>query len=129
MSNDKSREQALKIRVASEREAAGNNRVRFSQWVRQEAVELVASSGIPRDRFAQEMGIGKTSLQRWVRAAAAVTKSARRPPVRSTLRRVEIQSSTPAASDAATLELVFPCGARLVGLGLAELRQLLGVLA
>lgn len=129
MSNDKSREQALKSRVANEREAAGKKRVRFSPWVRQEAVELVAGSGIPRDRFAQEMGIGKTSLQRWVLAALAVTKSARPPSERSKLRRVKIQAATPTAGDAAMLQLVFPCGARVVGLGLADLRQLLGVRA
>src|SRR5215510_13366236 len=111
MSNDKSREQALKARVASEREVAGQRRVRFSQWVRQEAVDLVAASGLPRDRFAQEMGIGKTSLQRWVRDAPSGKRSARQSG-RSKLRRVEIQSST--QPTAAGLELVFPSGARLV---------------
>lgn len=125
MSNDKSREQALKARVASEREAAGKRRVRFSQWVRQEAVELVVGSVLPRDRFAQEMGIGKTSLQRWVRDAPSGKKSTPQSG-RSKLRRVEIQASTPPAN-VAGLELVFPSGARLVGIGWADVRQLLGV--
>ena len=62
MTQSKTREQALKRRVADERAAAGKQRVRFSREVRREAV----ASGEPRDRFAEAMGIGKSSIHKWV---------------------------------------------------------------
>jgi transposase-like protein len=126
MTDDKSREQMLKARVASERAAAGRRRVRFSPWVRREAVELAVASGVPRDRFSQEMGIGKTSLRKWIRAAQSSGAARRGEGAR--FRPVKVQSSTEPASGN-MLAIVFPSGARLVGLSVAELRQLLGVTA
>jgi transposase-like protein len=124
MTDGKSREQVLKARVATERAAAGRRRVRFSPWVRREAVELAVASELPRDRFSAEMGIGKTSLRKWISGAQS-----RRPAggiKGSKFRQVKVQSSTqPSSAD--TFAIVFPSGARLVGLRLAELHQLLGV--
>ena len=44
--------------------------MRFSKALRDEAVELAPSSGKRREQFATQMGIGKTSLQRWVATSA-----------------------------------------------------------
>ena len=124
MANDKSREQALKARVASEREAAGKRRVRFSKWVRREAVELAVACGTPKDRFAEEMGIGKTSLRKWIGAADDAEPVRRSQPPR--LRRVAVQTSPlPAGMD--SFDLVFPSGARVLGLNDVQLLRLLGV--
>jgi transposase-like protein len=92
--------------------------------VRREAVELAVASELPRDRFSAEMGIGKTSLRKWISGAqssrpAGGTKG-------SKFRQLKVQPSMqPPSTD--TFAIVFPSGARLVGLRLAELRQLLGV--
>jgi transposase-like protein len=123
MANDESRERVLKARVARERAAAGERRVRFSKWVRQEAVELVTASGTSRDRFAQEMGIGKTSLQRWVRAIHGRKRGQQR--ATPAFHHVVVASPAPATQVA----VVFPSGARLVGLGWEQVLQLLGVSA
>ena len=123
MANDESRERVLKARVARERAAAGERRVRFSKWVRQEAVELVVASGTSRDRFALEMGIGKTSLQRWVRAVHGRKPSQERGPAE--FHHVVVASPAPAAQVA----ISFPSGARLVGLSWEQVLQLLGVTA
>jgi transposase-like protein len=110
MANDESRERVLKARVARERAAAGARRVRFSKWVRQEAVELVAAAGMSREQFAQEMGIGKTSLQRWVRAVHGRKRGQQR--AATEFHHVVIASPAPASQFA----ISFPFGARLVGM-------------
>lgn len=122
MAKSKAREQALKRRVAEERAAAGNRRVRFSREVRREAVSLVLASGEPRDRFAEAMGIGKSSMQKWV--------ARERTAARSKFKRMRLddgagsRTPTPTSRD---LVLVFPSGVRLTGLDVAQLRVLLGV--
>ena len=91
--------------------------MRFSMVVRQEAVDLAATSGRARDRLALEIGISKTALQRWTamrRSGAAV------------FRRVEVEST---ATDSQGLVILFPSGARLTGLSWEQVRQLLGVSA
>lgn len=84
--------------------------------VRQEAVDLVATSGRARDQLALEIGISKTALQRWTtlrRTSAAA------------FRRVKVESEKAATEDS-VLELVFPTGVRL-GIRWEQVRQLLGV--
>ena len=122
MEKDESRERVFKARVARERAAAGNRRVRFSKALRQEAVELLATSGARRCEFAKEMGLSSTSLQRWELLFQVRGQDAHQP---GAFQRVTIASS-PAAAD---VELIFPSGARLVGLSWQQVRELLGVSA
>jgi len=120
MAKSKTREQALKRRVAEERAAAGSRRVRFSREVRREAVSLVLASGEPRDRFAEAMGIGKSSMQKWV--------ARDRTAARSKFKRMRLDDGVgPRALASRNLVLVFPSGVRLTGLDVAQLRVLLGV--
>jgi transposase-like protein len=119
MANDESRERVFKARVARERAAAGERRIRFSKWVRQEAVELLVASGAKRGEFAKEMGLATTSVQRWLRAVDA--KKGPRYEARG-FRRMSVEGHTGAGQ----LELVFPSGARLIGLSWQQVRELLG---
>lgn len=118
MTRSKSREQALKLRVAEERAAAGKRRVRFSREVRRAAVALVLASGEPRDRFAEAMGIGKSSMQRWF--------AKERTAVESKFKRMRLQAGA-GLPPTRELELIFPSGVRLTGLDVVQLRVLLGV--
>lgn len=120
MAEHKSREQELKARVASERAAAKGKRVRFSAWVRQEAVALAATSAHSREQFAADMGIGATSLMRW--AAAPRSKGAKRSERR--FHKVSVQAPRPSAADG--IVLTFASGAKVTGLTIAQLRELLG---
>ena len=119
MANEDSRERVFKTRVARERAAAGERRIRFSKWVRQEAVELLVASGAKRAEFAKEMGLATTSVQRWLRAV-----DAKKPGPREArgFRRMTVESQ----AGTSQLEVVFPSGARLTGLSLQQVRELLG---
>jgi transposase-like protein len=120
MARSKAREQALKHRVAEERAAAGKRRIRFSREVRREAVALVLASGEPRDRFAEAMGIGKSSMHKWV--------TGERRAGRSKFKRMRLDGGgEPRVPTSRDLVLVFPSGVRLTGLDVAQLRVLLGV--
>ena len=94
--------------------------MRFSKWLRQEAVDLLAISGRTRDEFAKEMGLAATSLQRWMllhRVRELDVAPA------GDFQRVTIES--PVAT--ADLAIVFPSGARLIGLSWQQVQELLGV--
>ncbi len=125
MAINKSKQQRLKDRVIAERTAAGEKRVRFSKQVQQEAVALATESKMPRDELATAIGVGKTSLHKWMTAAHG---GKRRRGKRSRLHRVEITGSSP-GGQAEELRLTFPSGVQLSGLSLAQLRGLLGVVA
>jgi transposase-like protein len=118
MEGDKATEQGLKARLAAERSAArrrGKKRVRFSLAVRREAVELAAASGRSREAFALDLGLSKTALQRWVKSSQ----------YRAGFHHVKVEE--PRTEPAAELVLVFPSGARLIGVSWEHVRQLLGV--
>ena len=126
MAINKSKQQRLKDRVSAERTAAGEKRVRFSKQVQQEAVELALESKVRRDDLATAIGVGKTSLHKWI-AAVHGSKRRRRGP-RTTLHRVEITGGA-AGGQTEVLRLTFPSGVQLSGLSLVQLRMLLGVSA
>ena len=121
MAEHKSREQELRARVASERGVSKGKRVRFSSWVRQEAVALAAAAGGSREQFAAEMGIGASSLGRWT--ATARSKS----PKRTDCRFQKVAVEAPRASAAEGIVLTFGSGAKVTGLTIAQLRELVGV--
>jgi transposase-like protein len=123
MAITKSKQQRLKDRVSTERAAAGERRVRFSKQVQQEAVALAMAAEIPRGELATAIGVGKTSLHKWI---TAVHGSKRRRRARTKLHRVEITGASPSAQTD-ELRLTFPSGAQLSGLSLVQLRGLLGV--
>lgn len=125
MAINKSKQQQLKDRVSAERTAAGDRRVRFSKQVQQAAVALAMAGQIPRDELATAIGVGKTSLHKWI---AAVHGGKRRRGTRATLHRVEITSGSP-SGQMEELRLTFPSGVQLSGLSLVQLRTLLGVSA
>ena len=125
MAINKSKQQRLKDRVIAERAAAGDKRVRFSKQVQQEAVALATESKMPRDELATTIGVGKTSLHKWITAAH---RSKRRRGRRATLHRVSITGGSP-GGQTEELRLTFPSGVQLSGLSLVQLRALLGVLA
>jgi transposase-like protein len=125
MAINKSKQQRLKDRVSAERTAAGEKRVRFSKQVQQEAVALAMAAKIPRDELAVSIGVGKTSLHKWI---AAVHGGKRRRGTRAKLHRIEITSGSPSAQTE-ELRLTFPSGVQLSGLSLGQLRALLGVSA
>lgn len=106
--------------MAGERAEArkdGKKRVRFSVAVQREAVALALTAGRGRDAFAVDMGLSKTALQKWVKAS-------QRPAV--AFHHVKVEA---ASTDIETepLVVVFPSGARLVGVSWAQVCQLLGV--
>ena len=120
MEDDKSKEQVLKARVARERAAArkrGKKRVRFSLAVQREAVELAAASGRARDAFALDMGLSKTALHRGAKAGQGRAGAFHHV-------KVEVRS---AGTEAEPLSVVFPSGARLIGISWEQVRRLLGV--
>lgn len=122
MEDDKSKEQDLKARVARERAAArkrGKKRVRFSLEVQREAVELASASGRARDAFALDMGLSKTALQRWAKAG---------PRRGGAFHHVKVEVGS-TGTETAPLVVVFPSGARLIGVSWEQVRQLLGVSA
>ena len=125
MAINKSKQQRLKDRVVAERTAAGEKRVRFSKQVQQEAVALATESKMPRDELATAIGVGKTSLHKWMAAAHG---SKRRRGKRATFHRVKITSGLP-SGQTEELRLTFPSGVQLSGLSFVQLRALLGVLA
>jgi len=120
MEDTKSKEQVLKAQLARERAAArkrGKKRVRFSLAVRRDAVELAAASERAREAFALDMGLSKTALQRWAKAS-------RRRAAAFHHVKVEVGSTV---TEAEPLVVVFPSGARLIGVSWEQVRQLLGV--
>jgi hypothetical protein len=120
MEDDRSKEQVLKARLARERATArkqGKQRVRFSLAVRREVVDVAAASGRPREQFALDIGLSKTSLQRWARSSQRRTAA---------FHHVKVEKAT-SGPKAEPLVIVFPSGARLTGLGWEQVRQLLGV--
>jgi hypothetical protein len=120
MEDDRSKEQVLKARLARERAAArkrGKQRVRFSLEVRREAVELSAASGRTREQFALDMGLSKTALHRWSRPSQRGAVA---------FHHVKVEQASIGA-EAEALVVIFPSGARLMGLSWEQLRQLVGV--
>ena len=120
MEDDKSKEQALKARLARERAAArkrGKKRVRFSLAVRREAVELAAASGRARNAFALDMGLSKTALQRWAKTSQSRAGA---------FHQVKVEASS-TVTETEPLVVVFPSGARLTGVSWEQVGQLLGV--
>lgn len=125
MAITKLREQRLKGRVSEERAAAGDRRVRFSKQIQQEAVALAMASKRSRDELATAIGVGKTSLHKWI---TAVHGSQRRRSRKTTLHRMEVTASEP-SRQTDELRLTFPSGVQLSGLSMTQLRALLGVSA
>lgn len=111
-------EERLKRQVVSERSAAGEQRVRFSKGLRAEVVKLVGQRG-SQEQVAQALGLGRTTIHTWV--ATARTKSQKVEPAK--LERVVVRDATVTVSS--KLELVFPSGARVLGLGIEQLAELL----
>ena len=118
MGNTDARVAALRRRVSRERNAA-TGRVRYSDELRGEVVSLVKDTGISRTRVAARLGLSQTGLHRWMQKANSRGVQHRG----ARLRQVEIVQE-PRSSE---LTLEFPSGARVRGLGIAELRILLGV--
>lgn len=133
MEDSSSEEEALARRIAKERKAAGKRRVSFSVGLRRQAAALAETSLRPRGEIAATLGLSRSLLQRWVMAEQGVVRPKRGKinaahetgPHKAELQRVAISGATTDGDE--SLQLVFPSGARLAGLTLAQIRSLLGV--
>ena len=128
MENDK-RIEELKRRVAAERRLARHHRIRFSVALKQAAAELAKSSG-SRVRLAAELGVGASTLDKWVAHFRRVKKTAtkRAPKRRSPKRRGGLRAISLIPDELTRptkVTLRFPSGAA-VDLSLDELRVLVG---
>jgi hypothetical protein len=114
------RKRAARLRLQIDRERrAANGPVRFSAQLRAEVVNFMKASGMSGPELSRSLSLAKSILHRW---AAAGDGSGKATP--SKLRRVEIVNTSRTVDTGAVI--VFPTGARIEGLTLAQIRALLG---
>jgi len=107
--------QALRRRVNAERRTAGDKRVRFSDGLKADVLEALERLGWGQERLGNAVGISPSVLGYW----------ASKRPTRGgvgRLRKVRVAAEPPASSR--SIDLVFPGGARVSGLTMADLAQL-----
>ena len=130
MENSSAKERQLARRVAAERKAAGSRKARFSVELRRDAAALVVASSQPRGEVAKALGLSRTVLQSWVMSEHGRVRKPRRAVEKPRAKKPTLQRFTIASTEAAArreaLDLVFPSGARVVGLTLSQVRALLG---
>jgi transposase-like protein len=113
----------LKRRIAAERGGSHPKRARFSPQLKADVARFVLKSEMTREQTAKSLGLGKSTLEKWrVRSAKAVKTS--KPRARARFKEVRVVKSGPVT--ARLLELVFPSGARVTGLTVAEVAELVG---
>lgn len=112
---DDQRVKALRRRVNAEREAASGARVRFSEKLRADVSALLRGGDWGGTRLGEALGLSPSLVDRW-------SKGAKRASGR--LRRVTVTAAVEAEAE---LSLEFPSGARVRGLTMTQLAQLLEV--
>jgi DNA-binding transcriptional regulator YdaS (Cro superfamily) len=80
-------------------------------------VELASASGRPREAFALDIGLSKTALQRWAKTSQHRAAA---------FHHVKVEAAI-TGPETEPLVVVFPSGARLIGVSWEQVRQLLGV--
>lgn len=105
----------LRRRVDAERRVSGNRAVRYSAELRRDMLALLEGPEWTQTGLASATGISASVIQNW-RKATTPRKS------EGSLQRVYV---TPPQAPSEELELVFPSGARVRGLTLAQVAALL----
>ena len=111
---------ALRRRVEKEQRAA-SGRVRYSARLREDVVSFIEQSGMSRTRVAELLSLSETGLHRWLQKSRETVGRDRG----TRLQRVEVVADKPSREEQA-LELVFPNGARVIGLSIKHVSELLG---
>ena len=111
---------ALRRRVEKEQRAA-SGRVRYSARLREDVVSFIEQSGMSRTRVAELLSLSETGLHRWLQKSRETVGRDRG----TRLQRVEVVADNPSREEQA-LELVFPNGARVIGLSIKHVSELLG---
>lgn len=118
---------ALRRRVEKERAEAEPGRIRFSEPLKREVVQLSKRAEWGRARLSEALGIAPSALFRWCKQMQPSKPSAPEGGAPSRFRQVRVVPSKPTASEGVvTLEL--KSGAKVHGLTVAQLAELLEVL-
>lgn len=119
--------EALKRRVQQERETSGKTRPRFSDGLKREVTALLGTRGWSHRRVSEALGLSESSIHRWAERFAP--RAARQRNVASpSFKKASIVSSDVqrvTSSANGTLCLEFPCGARVTGLTLSQVADLM----
>lgn len=108
------RVRGIRGRVIQERKSAGF--IRFTRALRSEVISLMRESGWSTVEVARQVSLSASTVQKWTKTPSflEVTPSQK-------------QQGSGGSERKGSFEVVFPGGARVSGLGLPELRALLGV--
>jgi transposase-like protein len=125
---EEARAEALKRRVQQERETSGSRRARFSKELKQEVAELLNTRGWGHRRASKALGLSESSIHRW---AEKIAPRAKNQPIdgKSNFKKATIVEAaakhTLVAPSVGELRLEFECGARVTGLTLEQVAELL----
>ena len=116
---ERSEWESLRERVLSEKGESSKGRVRFSEGLKASVSEFTLGCSESQEEVAKRLGVSHSALYAWVfKRHGRVRRRTKAPG----LRRVSIVET----KSEERLELVFPSGARVQGLRLAQLSSLLG---
>lgn len=120
--------EALKRRVQQERETSGGSRARFSNELKREVAELLNTRGWGHRRVSKALGLSESSIHRWAEKVAPRAKNQQRAVEpkfkRATIVKVDARRAV-APATRGTLCLEFPCGARVTGLTISQVAELM----
>jgi transposase-like protein len=125
---EEARVEALKRRVQQERETSGSRRARFSKELKQAVAELLNTRGWGHRRVSKALGLSESSIHRWAEKIAPRAKN-QPSDEKSQFKKATIVEAaakhTLAAPSVGELRLEFACGARVTGLTLEQVAELL----
>jgi transposase-like protein len=127
---------ALRRRVDQERETSGPGRARFSKELKQEVVALLNSHGWGHRRVSKAMGLSESSIHRWAEKFSPHGKNPHRTGGPKFKKAMIVEDGTTmivedgtkrvaAEASASGLCLELGCGARVTGLTLAQVAELM----
>ena len=125
---EEARVEALKRRVQQERETSGSNRARFSKELKQEVAELLNTRGWGHRRVSKALGLSESSIYRWAEKIAPRAKTQARDERPQFKKATIVEAAAKHRLEAppvSELRLEFPCGARVTGLTLEQVAELL----
>lgn len=123
---EEARVEALKRRVHQERETSERGRPRFSDGLKRDVAALLGTRGWGHRRVSKALGLSESSIHRWAeRFAPRVTKQRDVAPGFKKAAIVGSDDKRTSPVTRAMLCLEFPCGARVTGLTLSQVAELM----
>ena len=124
---EETRVEALKRRVQQERGTAGRGRPRFSNELKREVALLLNMRGWGHRRVSKALGLSESSIHRWAEKFAPRAKNVR-DVGRAKFKKAAIVDNDEKQATSSTVEalcLELPCGARVTGLTLSQVADLM----